>query len=363
MNKQRLRSEEIYDAILDDDLFARLPGRLAEAYQSRSTLMGWHYTDGGAEVLSHSGYFTDEQLSTYATTFAPMDPWANAAAAQHVHNVAIDLEQLVPQSEFERTPFYNEYIRKIGDDTARCLGISIANDYGFGMIAIQRGRSQQAFSPDLVHSLEKHARDLRRMLSIRGKLAAARQQAGSLQRLLDQLSQITMLVGADGKLLYVNAPGERLLASGDVLHLSGGKLCVPRGLQSRLAESIAVACSPNFPTAKSFMLENAKGHRWIANAAPFVMHNGRRCALLMVHQLGGTDAGIIRRLQELFALSGAEAAVAAKLAEGYSLSEIAAARGASVGTVRTQLKAIASKLGGHRQAEIVGVVKSSAARI
>jgi DNA-binding CsgD family transcriptional regulator len=149
-----------------------------------------------------------------------------------------------------------------------------------------------------------------------------------------------------------------MLRDGDVLGLAKGKLLAPGVCQTRLSQSIAAATSPDAPTAKSFMLQNAKRRRWVANAAPFLMRSGARFALLMVHELGGSNSRVVPRLQELFDLSGAEAAVAGKLADGQSPSEIASDRGVSLGTVRAQLKTIASKLDCHRQAEIVSLVKS-----
>jgi len=226
------------------------------------------------------------------------------------------------------------------------------------MIAVHRGSTQQPFSPDLVAALDDHARDLRRMLAVRGKLAAARRRTSSLQGMLDRMPQGTMLVRADGTLLHLNAAAERLLRKGEVLRVAGGKLDAPAATRRSLAEALASACSDARPLARSFMLQDGSGRRWVANAAPFTSPGGSRCALVIVHDLGG-DMGGAGPLQELFGLSGAEAAVAAELAKGRTPREIAGSRGVSIDTVRSQLKAIADKFGCHRQAEIVAIVKSA----
>jgi DNA-binding CsgD family transcriptional regulator len=61
------------------------------------------------------------------------------------------------------------------------------------------------------------------------------------------------------------------------------------------------------------------------------------------------DAAI---LHSRFRLSPAEARIALGIARGQTLAAIAANNGISVQTVRTQLKAIFSKTGVHRQAEL-----------
>ncbi len=77
------------------------------------------------------------------------------------------------------------------------------------------------------------------------------------------------------------------------------------------------------------------------------------CAILIVHPL---DAAA--RLDPLivslaFGLTPAEARVATAIAEGASPDEVAADRGVSLATVRTQLRGVFDKLGVRRQAEMV----------
>jgi DNA-binding CsgD family transcriptional regulator len=50
-------------------------------------------------------------------------------------------------------------------------------------------------------------------------------------------------------------------------------------------------------------------------------------------------------LEVLFGLSPAEAAVAAPLVAGHSAEEVAAERGVSIGTVRSQIRAVLDKTG------------------
>ncbi len=61
-------------------------------------------------------------------------------------------------------------------------------------------------------------------------------------------------------------------------------------------------------------------------------------------------------LQQLFGTTRAEARIANRLLCGESLQEIAEATGVSIGTVRSQMKALFVKTGTHRQAELVALL-------
>src|SRR5215218_4418919 len=61
-------------------------------------------------------------------------------------------------------------------------------------------------------------------------------------------------------------------------------------------------------------------------------------------------------LQQVFGLTKSEARLASGLLCGQSLEEIAETNGVSVGTVRSQTKAVFAKTHTHRQAELVGLL-------
>lgn len=351
---RRIASETIYDALLDDDCFAELPLMLAQAYGGRSTLIYWRHLDGSNEVLGHSGYFSDDQLRLYSENFASEDPWALAAAVGQRENVAMDLEHLVPQSEFERSAFYNEYIRPMGDDTSRCLGIRIRTEWGSGSLGIQRGRGQRQFEAGLAAALDHDAAHVRRMLSIRGKMAGLRRKASCLEAVLDAVPQPALLVRADGCFLYANRAADILLKSSDQLRVRNGKLS---GTPS-FGAAIAAATSRSNPEAGTALIGATRRPAMVADVVPMRTAQAAGCALVMLHPLHRPVGGRSRALRSLFGLTAAEAEIAERLAGGSSPAEIADQRRVSVQTVRVQIKAIAQKLGCGRQAEIAAVVNS-----
>ncbi len=72
-------------------------------------------------------------------------------------------------------------------------------------------------------------------------------------------------------------------------------------------------------------------------------------------QTGG-DRRILAKLKACYRLTDSEADIALRLAEGRSLKEIAKQRGASLHTVRNQVKAAFNKTATRRQSELVALV-------
>jgi DNA-binding CsgD family transcriptional regulator len=61
-------------------------------------------------------------------------------------------------------------------------------------------------------------------------------------------------------------------------------------------------------------------------------------------------------LQQVFGLTRGEARLASQMLCGKSLQDIAEASGVSIGTVRSQAKAVLTKTDTHRQAELVALL-------
>jgi DNA-binding CsgD family transcriptional regulator len=139
------------------------------------------------------------------------------------------------------------------------------------------------------------------------------------------------------------------------IHLVGGRIAPRDGMQARnLAAAIAAAACPHSPSAGFVEPSSIDGRRTIVAIAPLVETAGRTALLLC--QPGVSD-GLRFGLRKLFCLTAAEADVAALLAEGLDLAQISKSRRVSLATIRTQVKAVASRMGCQRQAEVVAVVK------
>jgi DNA-binding CsgD family transcriptional regulator len=346
--------EEIIEAALDDELFQSLPHRIAAISNSRSVLIPWHLANSDVQVMAHSGYFTDNQLETYATKFSAMDPWALASAGNQPDGRAINLEQLVATDEFVRSPFYNEYIRGMGDDTARCMGLRVNTNWGSGMIAVQRGLTQPTFSEAEVAQLDTIGRQLSRVIALRGRLEWYRHRLADAEAILSQLADAALLLEPSCRLITANPAGERLLSSGKLV-VRQGRVALPHSssLDAEFRTAVQRAAPPHLKSADLFTGEDGL----VLSVSP-LSHPAAPRILVLGKQRSEAPQRVRQRLQQAFKLSKSEAEVALLIAEGASLRTISEQRDVSVATVRVQLKAVFSKMGCSRQAEVVALIQS-----
>jgi DNA-binding CsgD family transcriptional regulator len=356
MSRVRLRSQQLYDAVLDDDLFASLPQLVAAAFEARSCVLHWRSTEGEVDILSHSGYFSDGQMQDYADNFSGHDVWTTSATGTDRVNRAWNVEEFVPSSEYERSVFYNEWIRAMGDDTFHCMGSVIQTRWGFGIVGLHRGRTQDTFEAERVNALAEDVVHLRRMLGFRGRLKEAERQKERLAGALDILGNPILVLSPVGQLLYANSSGEELLQRNDGLRVRRGFLearCP--SANKRLRAAIERAGHPQEPTATAIAVPRGEGAQYCLSLIGSTA-GGFHQVLVEVGGAHSAPASLTHRVRDLFGLSGAEANVAGRLAAGESVEEIAAARDCAIETVRSQVKTIMRKMGCKRQSEVVRLI-------
>lgn len=322
-----------------------------------SCVVHWHYPDGTAEVFSHSGYFSGEQLDRYALGFAHLDPWAIGAAGAESTNRAMNVEELVPSSQYERSTFYNEYVHSMGDDSSRCIDLRVETPFGSGMISLRRGKSQPPFDEPALRMLEHHVPHVRRLLILRGRLGGAEQRAARLEMIVEALAPPTLLVDANGCLLQANTAAEAMLRHADGLMVADGRVVAScPSLVLALQCGIAAVVAREGAPAKAIALPRPEGGELWLSLVGVAAGPGTRHALIC-SMADRVDPTLERRLRDLFGLSAREAAIAVRLADGTDLPTIAEERQVAINTVRSQVKSVAAKLGCRRQSEIVALVK------
>ncbi len=349
-----LTQDLIYEAILDDEAFAELPQALACAAGGRSALLHWRHAHGGAEVLVHSRYFTDEIMRAYAEHYSGDDLWLSAGLASGIRNQAVAMNTLVADDVFVRSVMYNEFIRPMDDDTFRCMGIIFDTPFGIGALGIQRGRHHDVFDQDAVAQINQYSTALKRMMAVRGELMAARTDRHAARSSFDSMELAIFQVDESGKVLDGNAQADELLRGGLGLRQVRGYLRAGGEDAEALKRSIARATDAA-PEASLLSIGEA---RLSVTVSPLRIPGAKRRALIMVKRPFGRQRDLDRHLMQLFGLSKAEARISISLAEGLSPADIAEQRQVAEGTVRVQVKTIMAKLGCRRQTQIAAAVLS-----
>jgi DNA-binding CsgD family transcriptional regulator/PAS domain-containing protein len=352
-----IRTEQIYEALFDDDAFARLPDVLARSAHARSAFMIWRHNDGLTQCVARSTspptWFDD-----YAE-FAEHDPYlALALRPQNTNRVLLCNDWIAPAT-FEKSAIYNDLVRRHGDDTVYCMGSCTSSAWGSGIIGIHRGRNNRPFDvtdQKRLHTVIFHAE---RVLRARGELHSTRHAEVLAQGALDTLGLAIVVVCADMRVLHSNEMAENVFRNSDRLIVQNRRLTATEyEAEKKLSCAIAQATLKRNPTATAVAISKSSGEpAFLLTVTPLVARMGKPAAMILFRDDARPDRSLPARLRMLFDLSSAEAQVAADLTNGLSPGEIAANRGVSMNTLRTQMKSIHAKTECRRQSEFVALVR------
>ena len=353
--KPVIRTEDIYDAATDDDAFDRLAARLAEAAGARSAVLHWGRRPGDVAEISYSGYFTADQMAVYDEEFKDDDLWGGALDGRPANRVWA-FDTMVPDSAYEGSRIYNEWIRPMGDDTFRCLGGVVQHGEAIGHVGLHRGRTQRAFNAGEAAMVQGHVGHLGRMFDIRRKLDRAVHHGRALHATLDLLDHAVFTLEMDGLIVSSNRAADALLRRGDALLLRRRRIAArdPRD-EARLQSALRAAAAREATQASALALRREKGAPYMVSIAA-VWTGDRRQIVMIVTDLHGRDASLADRVRALYGLTAAEADIVVGLSEGKALETVAQERAVALGTVRSQLKAIYLKMDVTRQSELVARV-------
>ena len=355
----RYLEETIYEAGMDDEAFEELPQKLASAFSARSCSLLWQDNESGIPLFTHSRYYSEEHLADYFSNFSEHDLWIAAASTPERLNLGWLSSQAIDSAEYASSVFFNEWIKPMGDDTFHALGATMLNARGSGTLGLHRGRGQGDFGADNCKQLDTVVIHLRRMLSMRSKLAAANREAGVWREGFLHTSLPTLVVDRTLRIRLRNANADLLLAERLEMTEQKGTLWIsPILLRAGLGRILHEATRSVAPQADACFARDDRSRIWKVDVAPLVGSTLAGCAMLTIDCVDPAleVAKIAPHLVAMFALTNAEAHIAVRLANGASVEQIAVERGSSEQTVRTQIKAIMSKMNARRQSEVSAIV-------
>jgi PAS domain-containing protein len=276
-----VRADIIYHALFDDRAFEGLPAALARATGARSALIQWRHTDGMHEVLA-SSHFSRDFIQLYAAKYAPIDPWVAAARARPFDEL-IRLDAHVSLAAFEDSKFHRDFLAPFGEDTYRGLGVVFGTPWGEGMVSVQRGRSSPPFDVADLALLEECLPHLRRLLQVRGELAAHRRGPKVARDAFDDLALGAILTGGDGQVVRMNHAADRVVRRGDGLLVQANRLtCADPGSRHGLEAAIDLATAGRDPAATAIVVErNFQALAYLVSVTPMTGPSGRGRALVV----------------------------------------------------------------------------------
>ncbi|WP_160152291.1 helix-turn-helix transcriptional regulator [Microbulbifer sp. ALW1] len=254
-----------------------------------------------------------------------------------------------------------ERMQLLGLGRPAILGVQLGEDRNLCMILHRRYDDAREFSEEqerFLHLLTPH---LKQTFSLAEKIGQLEARSEFLSHSLDQFNTGVVVLDRHGGLHWSNHCARQIIQRSRHLSLSGTKLrCAASSDQRMLTELIDRA-----GTEPGTRFVGALGAAWespLQLLAVPMPAAGPAAAPYIALYLSESEVRLNLQamdIVQLFGLTPAEARLAIALCEGNSVNEYAATLGIAVGTVRIQLKSIFSKLGVHRQPELVRMIGSS----
>jgi DNA-binding CsgD family transcriptional regulator len=266
-----------------------------------------------------------------------------------------DLDAFTPE-ELEREPFYTSFLRPNG--LGWCVGTSVHSPAGDTLVlSIEKAHEKGPVPRQVAERLDPLRPHIARAAILSGRVGLERARAT-----VESLN----LIGLPAAVL---AHGGKVLAANEALFRYGPDIRVGAGAQLEFAS----------PAVQSLFAAGVEGQSIYSRSGSIPVRRTRTRDAFVVHVLPMRGLGrdvfsgaefllyvtpVIQQpgpppeiLQALFDLSPAEARVAAMIAEGSSVDAAAQALSVKPNTIRMQLKAIFSKTGTNRQAELVSLLR------
>lgn len=344
----------IYDAAADPELWPAAIARIVEATGCQTGVFYEH--DLATHQSQPLGFhrFNTEFMQEYVAHYGALDPW-NARVMQWPVGIAAPTYVLMPEDEFRRTEFYQDYLRRTGAFYG-LGGLVERADGRIAVFGVQRGYEDGRFpveTVDLVGALMPHLKRAYRMHSAVGRALRDRE---TLEETLRVVPQAVLIVGRDSRLVFANRAAERMLAEADGIRLVSGRLTAAhRDDQASFAALFNPLGALEGSGAVAALRRPRHRRPLLVQAVPLRSHGRWNAAgrIVLLIDADPPPHPSPDRLAALFGLTSAEARLWADLITGATLAEISGRRQVSVNTLRVQLARLFAKVGVHRQADLV----------
>jgi DNA-binding CsgD family transcriptional regulator len=256
-----------------------------------------------------------------------------------------------------RTELYAELLRPHGIPftlqatlmraSAGVVGTSVCYSEKHGLATARERQVFEALTPLVQEAV-------RLQLTLEGR--GARLLAGTMEN----LGAAVFICNAAGRVVCLTPEAEQLAAAGEQLVLKD-RILRPAHPQDAapFTEALlraALRAPPSTPPAELPLRSPTDGGLIVCQVVSLPASDfafGLDASVMVVARTPRDPTRIAPILQGVYGLTSAEAGVVLGLVRGLDIEDVARERGSSAWTVRTQLRAAASKLGVSRQAELV----------
>ncbi len=322
----------------------------------------------GAGPLAHSAGIPTEHIASYLAHYYKLNPYTAIFDTLQVGRVHTTTSHGTRQW-IRNEPFYHEWLKPAGNLTHGASAV-IARDprrsFRISLDISEQRAELEAAGAELLRRLLPH---LRRAFEINDRLQASVTTESSLNAVLDRIDGAALVLGTDATVLALNRRAEDITRSGSLLRIAQPGCLSLRspGDTCKLRRSLAVAlgayghCAP-----LAFVCQDSELGEVRIVVLPLRLTGASAATpvtpprALLVAQPAARPSLPKDLLKALYRLTNAEAGVVLQLASGASIAGTAERLGVTLTTARNQLASAMSKMGVHRQAELVAALAALA---
>jgi len=348
--------DELYDTIGNGG-FAALPRLLAEVGGGRSCSFQVIDADAKPRVVE-SSYF-DPQMNRYYVDegIYRHDIWQRQTD-RAPRGRALDLLEYVPDTQYVRSRFYQDMIRRFGDDTGRCLGmlIPIANGGLIG-IGIHRAFKDRPFEDSDAAALDGLMPHLERVVGTQLRLDEADASRATWEATLETMPQAALVLSPGCTVTLANARARAILRRSDGLSLIQNRLELAVATEhERYAKCLHEALRREGARGGAVLVSRSGARRPYSLVVHPFEAGERTNALVLIVDPDGERASRGELLRQLYRLTGAEADVALMVSSGMNIEDVANQRGVTGATAKTLLQRAYQKTAVSKASELARLV-------
>lgn len=332
-------------------LYARFPG-------SKVVLQTRDDADPGTNPVILHGW-DNRDIDAYVAYYARLNPWA-ALMADLPLMTPIWTENTLPAKAFAKTEFYNDWLMKVEGGAECATSLKLLQEHG------RNATLDIHYGGRYVATHHRQAKQLLTDLSSRLQRSLA---AGRLRNQIDTpgppletFRDAAFLVDKACRVQDANGAAQGLLRQQTAfLRPRSGRLSLVNNNDDReLVDKVAAACNPLAMNQRRSFRRSATAGQFSVYILPLAGHANKgmaslfptdRKAIVIVRPVAADGDGPVDLAH--FGLTAAEMRLAKFLLQGRSLADAAVELDIAYETARTHLRAVFTKTGTHRQAELV----------
>lgn len=359
----------IYDAALEPSLWPSVLGGVAKFVGGPAAALFSKDASSKTGVAVHDVGIDAFYREAYFETYVKLDPTVTAHFFAEIDEPMATVD-VAPYDEFFETRFYREWAKPQGliDCINAVLDKSVTSA---AMVCVFRHERDGIADDETRRRMRLVAPHVRRSVLIGRLINLKSTEAETFTGVLDSLKAGMFLIGPAGRIVHANAKGHEMLAEGDPLRGTGGRLAALDSVSDGgLQEIIAAAGDGDAAIGVkgiALPLADRRATRYVAHVLPLASAIRRRAgasnaavAAIFVREATLELISPPEAIAKAFKLTPTELRILLAIVEVGGVPEVAMALGIAESTVKTHLGRLFEKTGAKRQADLVKILASYA---